>query len=114
MKDDAIPELPDVPTKDDIDPPGLVIEKTRTPIGKSSNPFDRLDLQDKALPPPPPLEQQSPMHATFDASAYNPFLQPQQPQASLEQSFQNLQVSQKRSIVSVPDVFFNYVNALLS
>jgi len=67
--------VPETPPKDEDYIPGT----------NKNNPFDRLDFQDKALPPPPPLNEQS------NAASYNPFLQPQ---PTLEQGFQSLQVSQ--------------------
>ena len=45
------------------------------------SPFDALDLNEKALPPPPVEEQNN---------SYNPFLQPPKP---IEQSFQGLQLA---------------------
>jgi hypothetical protein len=83
---------PEPPIKDEL--LGITIEKARTPQTlKTMNPFDRLDLQEKALPPPP-VEEQSPQKPpdTYP-SAYNPFVQQTQP-TGLEQSFQGLQVQQ--------------------
>jgi hypothetical protein len=77
--------VPETPPKDDDYVPGIQMDKNLR-----SNPFDRLDLQDKALPPPP--VEENPESNTSNGTSYNPFLQPSQP--TLEQSFQNLQVSQ--------------------
>jgi hypothetical protein len=83
---------PEPPTKDEL--LSITVDKVRMPQAiKSMNPFDRLDLQEKALPPPP-VEEQSPQkpHDAYP-SAYNPFVQQNQP-TGLEQSFQGLQVQQ--------------------
>jgi hypothetical protein len=93
---------PDTPPKDDTSP---------TISGnKSSNPFDRLDLNDKALPPPP-IEEISQRHFTNQANqaAYNPFLQPSQ--AQLEQSFQGLTVAQPSNLF--PNTTGGYSNSHL-
>lgn len=75
--------VPDTPPKDDDYVPGLVDRNAAA--GAKGNPFERLDLQDKALPPPPVEEQ------IINSGSYNPFLQPTSP--TLEQSFQGLQVA---------------------
>jgi hypothetical protein len=65
---------------------------------KALNPFDRLDLQDKALPPPPPVEEQRPHTCNPPGTgAYNPFVQQQQQppsQQSLQRRFLGLTVQQ--------------------
>jgi hypothetical protein len=84
--------VPETPPKDDDYVPGINVEKNAT-AGAKMNPFDKLDLQEKALPPPP-IEEQVQMHQSMvqPNNAYNPFMQPVQP--TLEQSFQGLYVSQ--------------------
>ena len=80
--------------------PGKFSDSTESkPAAASTNPFDQLD----AAPPRPvvgisinqPASQSTPNSAVAPKSSYNPFDVPtSQPAASLEQSFQNLQVSQ--------------------
>jgi hypothetical protein len=80
--------VPETPPKDDDYIPAITVDKNLKP-----NPFDRLDLQDKALPPPP-VEEHA-LHsenAALNGHSYNPFLQSSQ--ATLEQNFRSLQVSQ--------------------
>jgi hypothetical protein len=79
--------VPETPPKDDDYIPGIIVEKNAT-MGAKMNPFDKLDLTEKALPPPPVEEQNS----VQDGVTHNPFLQPSQ--GNLEQSFQGLQISQ--------------------
>ncbi|KAF2499809.1 ArfGap-domain-containing protein [Lophium mytilinum] len=101
------PAPPEKPTAS-----GITIDRTRpAPAStQSSNPFDQLDNeprnQQQALPPVPQLQTQqhtntatSYSHPASPSNPYNPFLpQPQQTlygQPPLEQSFQNLQLSQQ-------------------
>lgn len=90
---------PETPPKD---------EQSPAITGRSTNPFDKLDLQDKALPPPP-IEDGIHQHAGYISTetAYNPFLQPSQTQ--LEQSFQGLTVSQPSSLF--PNTTGGYINS---
>jgi hypothetical protein len=90
---------PETPPKDETSP---------AITGKGGNPFDKLDLQDKALPPPP-IEEISQQHfgSVPNPAAYNPFLQPSQ--AQLEQSFQGLTVSQPSNLF--PNTTGGYANA---
>jgi hypothetical protein len=67
--------IPEAPPKDPQP------ASTNRPAAKSTSPFDALDLNEKALPPPPVEEQNN---------SYNPFLQPSKP---IEQSFQSLQLA---------------------
>jgi hypothetical protein len=83
--------VPETPPKDEDYVPGINVEKNAS-TGAKMNPFDRLDLQEKALPPPPIEEQVFSHQATIPNNTYNPFMQPSQ--STLEQNFQGLQVSQ--------------------
>ncbi|KAF2669732.1 ArfGap-domain-containing protein [Microthyrium microscopicum] len=75
---------PETPPKDEFTP-------VSAGATRSLNPFDKLDLQDKALPPPPIEEHnQRPHTGLASPTAYNPFVQST---PSLEQNFQGLTVS---------------------
>jgi len=79
---------PETPPKD---------EPTSASSSSKVNPFDRLDLQDKALPPPPVEETPPRPQVGLNISAsngYNPFMHNQTPTSNLAQNFQNLTVSQ--------------------
>jgi hypothetical protein len=69
--------IPEAPPKDEL-PASTNLSTARA---KHTSPFDALDLNEKALPPPPVEEQNN---------SYNPFLQPSKP---IEQSFQSLQLA---------------------
>jgi hypothetical protein len=88
---------------------GVTVEKTRAPPtpSKSSNPFEQLDVQNKSLPQLPEHPELSPQNT------YNPFLQSnpqhgqqgQQPQPTLDQAFQNMQLGQPQ--FPAPQLFPN-------
>jgi hypothetical protein len=88
---------------------GITVDKTRaTPTSaKTSNPFEQLDVQNKSLPQLPEHPELSPQNT------YNPFLQPngqqpqqiQQPQPTLDQSFQTMQLGQPQ--FPAPQLFPN-------
>ena len=80
---------------------GITIEKTRQPEKKvSSNPWEALDeapQRSATLPVPQASAPPRAQSAEPASNSWNPFLAqhpPARPQASLESSFQNLQVSQ--------------------
>ena len=77
---------------------GISVDKRRQPEKKASDPWEALDEQmpQRSATVPLPQTQFPPrsVSAALPAGNWNPFLSQSQPQQSIEQSFQNLQVSQ--------------------